>query len=72
MAYVRTDPKPADAMRTDEATAAYTFDSFLAPFVLVYRNADGVKGTLEFANFFEDPEDRSKGFNRYYFGFVAA
>ena len=33
---------------TDEATDAFDFKSFLAPFVFVTRKSDGAKGCLEF------------------------
>lgn len=37
-----------ELMTTAEATVAFEFISFCAPFVLVRRRADGVRGTLRF------------------------
>lgn len=45
---------------TDEMTAEFTPDGFLAPLIVVRRKSDGVRGTLMFAH---SP--------RYYFGWVA-
>jgi hypothetical protein len=41
---------PADAMTTDEMRARYTVLGFSAPFVVVTRNEDGKKGSLEFTH----------------------
>jgi len=43
---------------TDELTRDFTVDGFMAPFVVVIRKSDGVKGTLQFQH---DP--------RFYYGF---
>jgi len=37
-----------EKMTTKEATDKYDFVSFLAPFAIVIRKSDGVKGTLQF------------------------
>ena len=50
-----------DVMTTDEVREKFEVISFLAPFVMVKRKADGVKGTLEFTHM-----------PRFYFGFVEA
>jgi hypothetical protein len=46
---------------TDEMTAEFEAIGFLAPFVMVRRRSDGVKGTLMFS-----------GRPRFYFGFAEA
>lgn len=51
---------PPDAMTTEQMVAQYDVIGFLAPFVVVTRKADGVKGSLRFTH---RP--------RLYFGFVA-
>ena len=38
------------SMDTAEMTAAFTVHSFAAPFVIVTRKSDGVRGTLEFTH----------------------
>ena len=43
---------------TDELTRDFTVDGFMAPFVVIIRKSDGVKGTLQF-----------KHFPRFYYGF---
>jgi len=48
-----------DRMTTAEMSELFTVHSFMAPFVIVTRKADGVKGTLEFTH---SP--------RFYFGFA--
>lgn len=45
---------------TQQMSALFTVHSFLAPFVVVTRRSDGVKGTLEFTHH-----------PRWYFNFVA-
>ena len=45
---------------TNELQRDFTVHGFMAPFVIVTRKADGVKGTLEFTH---NP--------RFYFGFTA-
>jgi len=35
---------------TDQATAEFDFIGFAAPFVVVVRKSDGVKGSLEFTH----------------------
>lgn len=45
---------------TAEAMAEFSFEGFGAPFVVVTRKADGVRGTLEFTHM-----------PRFYFGFRA-
>ena len=50
-----------DVMTTDEVREKFEVISFLAPFVMVKRKADGVKGTLEFTHM-----------PRFYFNFVEA
>ena len=45
---------------TQELSRDFTVHGFMAPFVVVTRKADGVKGTLEFTH---NP--------RWYFGFTA-
>jgi len=47
-----------DVFNTEEATEKFEFLNFMAPFVIVRRNKDGVKGILMF-------QDRP----RYYFNF---
>jgi len=47
-------------MTTAEMTDAFTVHSFAAPFVIVTRKSDGVRGTLEFTH---SP--------RFYFNFAA-
>ena len=49
-----------DVYDTPGATERYEFLSFLAPFVMVRRKSDNVKGTLQFRHH-----------PRLYFGFVA-
>ena len=39
-----------DVMTTDEVREKFEVISFLAPFVMVKRKADGVKGTLQFTH----------------------
>lgn len=41
---------PADGLTTDEAVELYEFVGFAAPYVVVRRRADGVKGTLTFTH----------------------
>ncbi len=50
-----------EVLTTAEATEKYSFVSFMAPFVVVKRKSDGVKGTLEFTHM-----------PRFYFDFVEA
>lgn len=50
-----------DVMTTDEMREKFEVVSFLAPFVMVVRKADGVKGTLEFVHM-----------PRYYYNFIEA
>lgn len=50
-----------DVLTTAEATEKYSFIGFMAPFVMVTRKSDGVKGTLEFTHM-----------PRFYFNFVEA
>jgi hypothetical protein len=49
--YGRPEP-PEDEKRwtTEEATRDFTFHGFAAPYVVVTRKSDGVKGTLEFTH----------------------
>lgn len=49
-----------DVMTTDEVREKFEVISFLAPFVMVKRKSDGVKGTLEFTHM-----------PRFYFNFIA-
>lgn len=56
---VNTSPVPSDRMTTDQARELFEFLSFAAPYVVVRRRSDGVKGTLTFTH---SP--------RFYFGFV--
>ena len=51
----------SDVMTTDEVREKFDVISFLAPFVMVERKSDGVKGTLEFTHM-----------PRFYFNFVAS
>ena len=51
----------SDVMTTDEVREKYEVISFLAPFVMVKRKSDGVRGTLEFTHM-----------PRFYFNFVEA
>jgi hypothetical protein len=46
---------------TDEMTRDFVAEGFMAPFVVVRRKSDGVKGTLEFQHA-----------PRYYYGFKPA
>ena len=39
-----------DMMTTDEVRANFEVLSFMAPFVMVKRKSDGVKGTLQFTH----------------------
>ena len=55
-----TRTAPDDRMSTVEMSALYDVVGFLAPFVVVVRKSDGVKGSLEFTH---SP--------RFYFGFKA-
>lgn len=50
----------AERMDTAQMSALYSVQGFCAPFVVVTRKSDGVKGTLEFTH---NP--------RFYFNFVA-
>ena len=50
-----------DVMTTDEVRVKFEVISFMAPFVMVKRREDGVKGTLEFTHM-----------PRFYFNFVEA
>jgi hypothetical protein len=55
------DPEiPPDAMTTEAMCALYDVIGFAAPFVVVTRKSDGVKGSLRFTHW-----------PRRYFGFVA-
>jgi hypothetical protein len=41
---------PEDAINTDQLRELYTVEGFMAPFVVVRRKADGVRGSLEFTH----------------------
>ncbi len=58
---VNSTPPPADKMTTEEMQALYTVIGFAAPYVVVRRKSDNVKGTLQFTH---SP--------RFYFGFDPA
>jgi len=45
-----TDKPTPDAMTTSEMTALYEVVGFMAPFVVVKRRSDGVRGSLEFTH----------------------
>ncbi len=62
-----TGPGPAEGEErwtTEELTEAFEVVGFMAPFVVVKRKSDGVKGTLEFV--------QNPGEARVYFGWAAA
>jgi hypothetical protein len=46
---------------SDEVSEAFSFEAFMAPFAVVVRKVDGVKGSVQFVH---DP--------RFYFGFKPA
>lgn len=52
--------KASQRWNTEELARDFTVHSFSAPFVIVTRKADGVRGTMEFVHM-----------PRFYFGFVA-
>ena len=49
-AEINADPSTPEepSWTTDEMTAVYEVEGFLAPYVIVRRRADGVSGTLMF------------------------
>jgi hypothetical protein len=59
---VNTSPTPEGAMTLSEAQKLYTFEGFSAPYVVVERKSDGVKGTLAFKHsprvYFNFKEDK--------------
>ena len=67
VAEINADPGSREALEaehgevwdTQELTAAYSVEGFLAPFVVVVRKSDGVRGSLEFQH---SP--------RFYYGFT--
>lgn len=50
IAEISADGPTGRTWTTDELTAEFEVQGFLAPYVVVRRRADGVRGTLEFAH----------------------
>lgn len=50
LAAVNSAGPPPDGMTTDQARELYEFVTFAAPYVVVVRRADRVRGTLAFTH----------------------
>lgn len=48
VAEINSSPVPEGALTTDQMREQYDVLGFAAPYVVVTRKSDGVKGTLEF------------------------
>lgn len=48
--YSITAEAPEGALTTDELREQFVVESFMAPFVVVRRKSDGVRGTMEFTH----------------------
>lgn len=59
---INSDPVVQDGLTTEQLSDQYEVEGFMAPFVVVCRKGDGVRGSMEFRHhprvYFNFMEDR--------------